>query len=296
MGKSRPAKVDAVEEARVREAAAPSPKGHAVLRLVVTTLLLVSIAYVAVYLAIGTDGFRSYVAEYLADRLGLPVKIQGSKATLSLNMVLNGIVVSSTDEVSRAEFRVTAAEVDWSFLGRGRGERSMLQRVALRDCALTMELSDDGSWQPAFAARLGDWLSQQCGLKVPKPKAAPVPPSETKDKKGSASAEKRVELDPGQWKSGVFSISDGRITWLNSAGAELGIVEGLSLDITPVMVPHRKLVHYRASIARGRFEDGRQVYNLVYESLKTGKDEILLAFTGEWTTGKAWLDEGDAIE
>ena len=269
-----------------------SPKGHALLRFVVTAILLVSIAYVAVYLAMGTDGFRSYVAEYLGDRLGMPVKIRGSKATPSLNLVLNGVTVRLTGDVSRAEFRVTEAKVDWRLLGRGQRDRSMLQRIALRDCALIMELQGDGHWEPAFAGRLGDWLSQQCGLKIEKPKpAAPAPRVDEKVEKESKPAAEKTELDPSQWKSGVFSLGDGKITWLNSEGGEMAMVEGLSLDITPLVVPQRKLVHYRASISRGRFEGGRQVYNLVYESLKTGKDEIVLAFKGDWTTGPVVEDE-----
>ena len=277
---------------------APEPEarhGRPILRMLVTSVLLVLIAYVAVYLAIGTEGFRSYVAEYLGDRLGLPVRIRSSKATPSLNLVLGGVTVRSTDEVSRAECRITELRVDWRLAGRGGAGGGWIERAVMKDCMLTMAQRADGGWEPGFASRLGDWLSRQCGLKIVKPGSgggAAQPPT---DEAKQPVADRRFELDPGHWKGGVFSLSDGKIVWLNSAGEEMAVVEGVTLDITPLRVPHRKMVHYRASIARGRFEDKRQVYDLVYESLRTGKDEIVLAFTGQWATGPV-VEEGAGVD
>jgi len=277
------------EKVSARMAPAPEPRhGRPILRMLVTSVLLVSIAYVAVYLAIGTEGFRSYAAEYLGDRLGLPVRIRSSKATPSLNLVLGGVTVRSTDEVSRAECRIAELRVDWRLAGRDGG---WLERAVMKDCVLTMAQRAHGGWEPGFASRLGDWLSQQCGLKIVKPGSGGGAAQPPKDEAKQPVSDRRLELDPGRWKGGVFSLSDGKIVWLNSAGVEMAVVEGVTLDITPLRVPHRKLVHYRASIARGRFEDKRQVYDLVYESLRTGKDEIVLAFTGQWATGPV-VEEG----
>ena len=75
-------------------------RGHPIRRFIVTVCILAAVFYVGIFLACGTDGFRSYAEEYLGNHLGIPVHVKRVHATPALDIVLIPLVHKSRDHIA----------------------------------------------------------------------------------------------------------------------------------------------------------------------------------------------------
>ncbi len=255
-------------------------------RFFITVLVVLAILYVAVFLAARTDGFRSYLEERFKNWLGVPVTIKTARVTVALDLVINQLASEGWKQGAGPGFKVERIDVRWSALDALRFGGPLLRGIELRECDLAFEARPGGKWEPDVAKTLGAWVVEWSGLTLRDEEdegggRRRERDAGEKEEAGEEAPASKPELKPEFWDSLELVVRDSRMSWKNEDGREMAVAEGIDLDVTPVKLPNRQMVHYFLRMDMTQLAGGRGVRNFSYDMVKTGDSAIILSCTGE---------------
>ena len=200
-------------------------------RFLLTAGGVAGIVLVTGYFAVRTDGGRSFIEERLEKRLGMPVTIRETSVGWPYDLVMED--VATTGGADAGAFRVQTLRVGWR-IGAG-------VRIAMDRPELDLVRNVEGGWVPARFAKLGE-LPQQGIRDISR-------------------------LTAGFRKKTVLKLRDGRIRWTNAEGITLADAEGVRLDIAPIRLPSRRMIHHALGVYSGMGVDGLRFHDLEREWL-----------------------------
>jgi hypothetical protein len=251
--------------------------GHPIRRFTITACILAAVFYVGIFLACGTDGFRSYAEEYLGNRLGIPVSIKRIHATPALDIVLSGVMTEGISRKGTAGYRVQEAVVRWSVLNKVLSRGEILSALELNDFGVSFAPGESGEWEPSALAKLGSWVADWGRFDLSKPAAATA-----------QTAPDEKEGTPGPNVQSEFldrislSIKNGDMSWWDADKRELASAAGVRFDITPLSLPNRKMTHYFLTLENAKVGDQKSVRNFTFEMLKMESNSIVVTCVGDW--------------
>ncbi len=261
--------------------------------MMTTAVVVVCILYVAAFLAARTAGFKSMVEDRIEKAVGIPVRIEKTRATVGLDLVMEGAVSENGGRIGKAGFRVGKAVLSWSVMDRVRMGGGLLRAVDIRDASLFFAPNEEGDWEPAFASGVGSWLGNWAGFSVRKPApAAPVAASPRKETAGALAGAMRLPAVTNDWSDIALRVSGGRLVWWGAGGEEEAAIENIELTVTPLRLPNRSMTHLYVSFTEGRLGKERRLRDFALEMLRTGSNSIILGCNGGWTSGRS-KDERD---
>ncbi len=242
---------------------------RALRRFVGTVIGLALILYVSALAASRTAGFRGLVAARLGEWLGDKVEVGATALTPRLALRLDRIVWGRPDTPGAASLRVDRLRIepDWPW------RPSRLRAVIARGVSVAFAESAEVGWQPAWLARraaefeswLGDDFMRFCSGAAP---AAPPAPVAADTVPKSSATPRRLRLE----------MSEAEAAWWNAAGERMAHLEGLRLEVTPVSLPGRELLHVRVAADRVERARGICAERIRVEFLDTGRQRLLLDF------------------
>lgn len=261
-----------------------------------TALAVMAVAYVAVYLASRTSGFRSYLAGYLEDRLGFPVRIGAAHATWQLDLVLEQVASAESDQVGEPSFSVDTAVFRWSPVRFGKARPGTARRaLELRHCRLSFAPGESGGWEPSVFGKVREWLEKWGGFVVPG--FGEQVRQERADAPAQASiAKPAARLKPNVWERINLTVNDGHVVWWGTDGEKIASADGIELHVTPVWLPGRRMIHYLLKADEVQPAPGRRVRHFTLELLKAGSNEIVLTCTGDWGGGEPAVPSADGVQ
>jgi hypothetical protein len=257
--------------------------GHPVRRFIVTVAILAAVFYVGIYLACGTDGFRSYAEEYLGTHLGLPVRVKKIHATPTLDIVLNGVMTEGVSRKGTPGYRVQEAVVHWSVLNKVLSRGEILSGLELNDFSVSFAPGESGDWEPAALAKLGSWVADWGRFNLSKPSAAVTPDDPEKADDVDAAPAPTVKSD--FWDRISLAIENGSMSWWDGDKRELASAAGIKFDITPISLPNRKMTHYILTLENANVGGQKSVRDFTFEMLKMQSNSIVITCAGDWGTG-----------
>lgn len=238
---------------------------------------LVVILYAGLFFASRTDGFRGAVEERLERWLGLPVRLEKTALTPTLKLRLTGLASRESDKVGKPGVRAREVLVDWSLAGWIQRDGVALRRVVAQGAVLGFAPGESGHWEPAALEALSRRMAEWGGFQLSEP-AAPAAAAESSSTNEPPREKQPASLD---WERIALDIREGSVGWWDAEGRELAAAEGVTLRITPLTTPRRRLTHIDLALKDGRVGD-RRVHDLVLELLKTGTQDIVLNLAGDW--------------
>jgi len=266
MGKSKPKKMNPKEFVE-------EPRGHALRHILLTVVMLVVIAYVALLLISRTDGFRSYVESWLEDRIGMDIVLENVAVTPGLDLVLRRLETEGGLVAGEPGLYLEELKVDFSLLQIFRGIEAAVDGIRLQDPYISFKLSKDGTWQPGSLSLLGEKLAQWISLDLPEAEA------EGGEEAGS-DGDALQQAVVGFSDEISLTIHDGRVVWWNPRGAQVGEAEGIDLEVMPVPLKRRKMAYYFVSVRTVRAQ-GRDAREFAIEMLRVGEQNIVLFMSGD---------------
>jgi hypothetical protein len=256
-------------------------EGHSIRRSIITLCILAAVFYVGIFLACGTDGFRSYTEEYLGNHLGIPVHVKKVHATPALDIVLTGVMTEEITRKGTAGYRVRQAVVRWSVLNKVLSRGEILSALELNDFGVSFAPGESGEWEPSALAKLGSWVADWGRFDLIKPSSSVE--SETSDEKESTPAAPKVQSE--FWDRISLSIENGEMTWWDADKRELASASGIRFNITPLSLPNRKMTHYFLTLENAKVGEQKSVRNFTFEMLKMQSNSIVITCAGDWGSG-----------
>ena len=244
-------------------------------------LCLLGIAYLGVFFASRTSGFRVTVEERLERRLGMPVSLKKVAATPALNLRLEGLATRASDKSGQPGLRAREVLIGWSFAGWIRPGGSALRSLTVRGGSVAFAPGEAGRWEPAALERLGAWVAEWGGFELSEPPAAVREDGQEEKPEALESPGEKKAARPDWWEQAALDFLDGRMVWWDAEGREQAAAEGLGLKVTPVTLPNRRITHVHLTMDKGRVGD-RRVHDFVFELLKTAEQDIVLGLSGDW--------------
>ena len=232
---------------------------HAAVTLVVLAVMLYGAA-----LAISrTGGFRAYVQADLSEAVGFEVALRDARLTPGLALVVEGVAAGRFDAPGTPCLQADRVLLGWSPFASG---GSRLRSIAVETGRLAFARTADGSWTPRPLAGAAEALLRGAGIDPDAARPSAPPRSSI-----------RVTL------RGVD------VVWWKADRSTLASLSGLSLDVTPVDLPGRRLVHILAAAdSADPAGDGRGV-PLRIEYLWGGGERIVLGGATNGTSPPAGL-------
>ena len=254
--------------------------GHPIRRFVITTCVLVIVLYVGIFLACGTDGFRSYAEEYLESHLGIPVHVKRIHATPALNLVLTGVMTEGISRKGTPGYRVKEAVVRWSVVNKVLSRGGILAALELRGFGVSFAPGESGEWEPAALAKLGSWVAEWGRFDLSNPSAPAVP--DERDSPDEVDVKSVPTVRAETWDRISLSIGDGEMSWWDADKRELASAAGIRFDITPISLPNRKMTHYFLTLDSAKVGEQKSVRNFTFEMLKMASNSIVVTCAGDW--------------
>ncbi|MBU1692877.1 MAG: hypothetical protein KJ726_00035 [Verrucomicrobia bacterium] len=265
---------------RITEEPRPDTTGPIVYGIGVL-LCLLGIAYVGVFLASRTSGFRVMVEERLERRLGLPVSLKKVATTPALNLRLEGLATRDSDKSGQPGLRAREVLIGWSFAGWIRPGGSVLRSLTVQGGSVAFAPGATGRWEPATLEELGARVAEWGGFQLPDLPVAAREDGQGEKPEASESPGEEKAARSNWWEHATLDFEDGRMVWWDADGREQAAAEGLGLKVTPVTLPNRRMTHVYLTLDKGRVGD-RQVHDLIFELLKTAEQDIVLGLSGDW--------------
>ncbi|MCX6995824.1 MAG: hypothetical protein NTV49_01750 [Kiritimatiellaeota bacterium] len=261
------------------------PRRSGLVRFVGTSLAIVLILYVGVWLLGFTAGFRSYLEDDLQSRLDLPVKIRKARLTPALNIVVEGLATAGSGRKGQPGVAIQKCFLEWSVVDGGRWHLPRLRHIQVEGGTLAFAPAEQGGWAPAGLAPFSALIAEWGGFKLPAP-AAPVKPAGADQTMEKAAAAQPVNVLE-KLRQCSLSISDGRITWWSEAGRELASAETIRLAVTPLALPNRLMTHILLTLDEASLADGRRVQNFRFECLDLRSQRLILELKADWSPAGA---------
>ncbi len=276
MGKSRR---DRCED---REAPPPPPRsGNAVVRYILTILVVMVILYVGAFLMMRTDCFRAYVQDRLGARLGLPIRVKKVACDPALNLAAEVVYTEGIERRGAAGIRIGRLELEWDLVGLLRRGGALIRSVRAEECYLAFAPDGAGGWNPAVFTDLAGQLAEWGGFQVEAPSRSPP----KADVETPAPAMPTNSIERLEWSACEFAAVTGRVVWWGMDSNALAVADGVNLAVTPVALPNRKMTHYFLTIREALTPNGTRLPDIRFEMLDTAGQKILLGLQGNWPTG-----------
>lgn len=256
--------------------------------LTLILLTLVLITYAALQAMARTAGFRDLVGQQLENRLGMPVKIEGSTVNWRFDLTLANLVTEGTKRPDSPGLRARRIHFAWSLSGfwrTGIGVRA----VELDQASVVFKQEEDGTWAPrefqTLSDVLGPWLEFDLQARPATNLASTSTATETKPP-APEKPEPAKSWSENLKDSGIrVALSNCDLTWWDDAAVPRATVQGVGLRLTPVEVPGRTLHHLTLQVRQAMSQRGDQVRNLHVEVLDAGTQKVILGFEAERQQG-----------
>lgn len=262
-------------------------RGHFIVRVTMTTLIMAAVVYVGLFLVFRTNGFLSYVEEKLSERLNMAIRVRKVSSDLRLNILIYGVASEGGERKGEPGFMAEKVKIIWSLAGLVRPGRHAMSGIEMEKGRLSMAPGDAGEWEPAVLGDLSSRLAKWGGFDSQK-KTAPRPAGSIVVT-NAANGETGTGLTAGgsdAFEDVRVKITGGSIVWWDGQGKDLARIDGLHLSRTPVALPNRRLVHYIMGFDKALVVDGgRQFNRLNVELLVTEKRTMVLDFSTDWKPG-----------
>lgn len=198
-------------------------------------IVILIILYAGVLLAARTEGFRALAAQRMEKRIGIPVRIERSALSPTLELRFMGVRAGGgTEESMPADDAVAEADPIRAVLSaeevriRFEMPRFRMQRLVIRGAWLEFAWREGEGWQPAALAARLEGMDRAWGLGLFPSLQGGMPPAEDV----------------------TLVLEDMNVAWYRGAGSPRCAAEGLSLFVTPLRVPGRRLLHVRMDVRR----------------------------------------------
>jgi hypothetical protein len=254
---------------------APAPGGvRSVIRSLAHTagtLAVLAVMLYAAALAISrTGGFRSYVQAEISESLGFDVAVLDARLTPGLALVIEGITAGRFDAPGTPCVRADRATIDWSLFPSG---GSRLRSIAVETGQLAFAQGADGSWTPRPLADVAEALVQGSGLGLDGIRAAV--------RKAAGASAPPVAMVPRSAAPPTLparrvTVRGVDVIWWKADRSTLASLTGLDVEITPVEVPGRRMLHILAGAKSFARAGGEWISPLQIECLWGGGERILL--------------------
>jgi len=239
---------------RYEDEEAPRPPGgprsflRSLVHAAVTLAVLAAMLYGAALAISRTGGFRDYVQADLSEALGFEVALHDARLTPGFALVVEGVAAGRFDSPGTPCIQADRAVVGWSLLAP---EGTRLRSIAVETGRLAFARAADGTWTPRPLAGAAGLLLQGAADES----GGPGPPAAV----------------PGL----RIALRGVDVVWWKADRSRQAACTGLSLDLTPVVLPGRRMVHVLA--AAESFEStGGQAGPLRSEFLWGGDGRIAL--------------------
>jgi len=193
-------------------------RGGGLRRLCGVLLFTLVVLAVAGWFGVRTRGARELIEHRLSRRTGLDVTVATARIVWPYDLMLDGVRAA----LPGADAAVPGLSADSVRLGcRPAGRLVVLEGV---DAAIRND--EEGRWEPAFLAGMGELLGAPIG-----------------DISRVTAAFRHRHL---------LRISDGTARWLDARDQELTVVEGVSFQMAPIRTPRFPMTFYELSVERVR--------------------------------------------
>lgn len=242
---------------RYEDEDAPPPAGgprsflRSLVHAAVTIAVLAAMLYGASLAISRTGGFRDYIQADLSEALGFEIALHDARLTPGLDLVVEGIAAGRLDAPGTPCLQVDRAVLGWTPFASG-GTR--LRSIAVETGRLAFARSADGTWTPRLLSGVAEVLLRGAGIDPDGPGAPPA----------AAGLGLRIAL------RGMD------VVWWKADRTRQAACSGLSLDVTPVILPGRRMVHVLAAASSFEPADGRGGGPFRVEYLWGGNERIVL--------------------
>jgi hypothetical protein len=251
-----------------------------------TTLLLVALLYVAVFIIGRLDGFRAFLEDHLKSTIDLRVKVAKVWLTPSLNLEFEGLSTENFGRKGMPGLQIQNGFIAWSVHDETGWHMPSVRRAVMRGVQVTFAPDDYGRWEPTPLAPVGERIADWCNFKVTAPKAEkPLPRIEEKPGMPSKVPPNLVE----SLRKMRLEIADARLVWWDADGIELAAANKLRLAILPITLPSREVTHYWLRIDEATLSDGRRAHDIRVEFFDLGEQKMMLELCADWFRGASSL-------
>ena len=237
-------------------------------RWIITLLIIALILYIGTFFVVRTDGFRSYVAERISERAGLPVKIERTAADLALHIHVYNLTTENISDRGVPGFRVEHAKVIWSIKGMLTTPRQLITGLELDRPYVAFRIDPRAGIQPSVFKPIGRTVANWGGITVPQ-----------RDIPREAASDISTSMDTDIDK---LEVSEGTIRWWDGSGNELAYADGINFIKQPLEVIERIMIYYQLDISYADTISETRVDNVHFELLKNRDKTVVLDFTADW--------------
>lgn len=257
---------------------------HGVRGFFSTCLILVVLLYGGVY-AIGLmDGFRAFLEDHLKASLDLRVKLAKAWLTPALNLKFEDFSTDGYGRKGMPGLQIQHGFIEWSVRDAGRWHWPRVRHAVLNGVGVTFTPDDNGNWEPAPLAAIGQQVADWCGFSVVAPK--PEKPLARLEPKAAAAAKPPLNLLADlRWT--LLEITDARLVWSDMDGNELAVANRLRMALTPLTLPSREITHYWLRVDEVNLADGRRARDIRCEFFDLGDQKQTIEFSANWVRGVA---------
>ncbi|NKB22856.1 MAG: hypothetical protein GKR87_00345 [Kiritimatiellae bacterium] len=228
-------------------------------RIVIISICVVLISYVAVLGISRLAGFTYTIEEHLSDRVGLPLSIGGTYITVGFDLVLLNIRVDTEKRETQGSLSINTAAIKWSIMDLLRPGRTAIKHVDIQGSRLILVADKKGRWVPADLAYMGSWLARSMGVEV-----------------GSVEREKG-DIQSNRWNAD-FQIRDGQVIWRGKEGHQAS-AKGIDLNVTSHMFSPCSVTHCRLTVNEFQSGTGESLSDLRVEWFGVGEESVVYPST-----------------
>jgi hypothetical protein len=240
---------------------------RALVRAAVTLVVLAAMLYGAAMAISRTGGFRSYVQAEISTALGFEVAVGETKLTPGFVLVIDGIAAGRFDAPGTPCVRADRLTVGWSPVPSG-GTR--LRSVSVETGLLAFAQGPEGDWAPKPLAGVAEAIIQGAGLGLDEIRGA------VRAKAGSAPSSKPAGGTATAFPVQRVVVRGMDVVWWKADKSKLASLAGLNVQVTPVEVPGRRMIHILADATSFERTGGEWISPLRVECLWGGGERIVL--------------------
>lgn len=247
----------------------PRPVGRTSLietitRFWVTLAIIAVILYGALLVISRTEGFSSLVRQRLETLAGIPVSIERVHASLSLDLVVEGLQGGANLTNQVPEISIGRAEMYWNIIPLIRGRGWPFRDLKVTDCTIRFAQGTDGEWKPlTFLHRaIAPWV-------------------EIEDESGSGPSTAAIEYLRSV--RAHVDVSGVNIYWLgvNDESPPRAVIRGLNFRAEPVRPMSQDVLWCRMQIERSEIEGIDRINKLDMEWIRLSDQDVVLRLAHE---------------
>jgi len=235
-------------------------------RFWVTIFIIAAILYLAIMVISRTEGFRDLVRQRLEIMSGMTLEVEQVRATLNLNLILEGVKEKPAETNRLSGLTVQRADLHWRLLPLIRGEGWPFKRLKMENVELRFTQARDGTWSPLSS--LNDALA-------PWVEIATTNTTETGNVLHITDylREEKAEVE----------ITNLRIAWMGpeEATPPLALVEGLNFQSAAIRPFNENLMWFIMKIQHGERNQVVWANGVNIEWIRMPDQDVILKLTGD---------------